>query len=67
MTYSQNKFYLDKQNGKLSGVCSGLADYTGWDVTWIRLGAFFLILLTFPWMLIAYGVTAWIAHPKPAN
>ncbi|HEX9955475.1 MAG TPA: PspC domain-containing protein [Allosphingosinicella sp.] len=30
-------FTLDKANGKLMGVCSGLADSTGFDVTLVRL------------------------------
>ena len=30
---SRTKFYLDKQNRKWLGVCSGIADYTGVDVT----------------------------------
>ena len=29
---SRTKFYLDKRNGKVMGVCSGIADYTGLDV-----------------------------------
>ena len=33
-----NKFHLDKRNGKLMGVCAGIADYTGWDVTLVRIG-----------------------------
>ena len=30
-------FNLDKRHAKLSGVCAGIADYTGWDVTLIRI------------------------------
>ena len=30
-------FTLDKANAKLMGVCSGLADSTGFDVTLVRL------------------------------
>jgi phage shock protein C len=29
-------FRLGKSNAKLMGVCSGIADFTGWDVTLIR-------------------------------
>jgi len=65
---ARTKFYLDKANGKWLGVCAGIADYTGIDVTWIRVGA---ILLTFaggfPWTLVAYCVTAWAARPMPAG
>ena len=63
---SRRTFYLDRRNGKLMGVCAGIADYTGWDVTLVRVG---LVLATivggFPWTLIAYGVAAWVAKPQP--
>jgi phage shock protein C len=31
-------FHLDKYNGKLMGVCAGIADYSGIDVTLVRIG-----------------------------
>lgn len=66
MSASRTKFYLDKQNGKWSGVCAGLADYTGIDVIWVRIGAIVLTLMGgFPWTLIAYFIAAWMAEPKP--
>ncbi|MEY4160160.1 MAG: hypothetical protein RLZZ136_781 [Pseudomonadota bacterium] len=34
---SPNRFRLDKANGKLMGVCSGIADYFGLDVTLVRI------------------------------
>ena len=30
------KFRLDKQHGKLMGVCAGLAKYLGWDPMLVR-------------------------------
>ena len=45
MTARHTKFYLDKRNGKWMGVCSGIADYTGVDVTLIRIGAVLLTVL----------------------
>jgi phage shock protein C len=66
MSARHTKFYLDKQNKKWKGVCAGIADYTGFDATLIRIG---LVVLTFvggfPWTLIAYWVAAWIAPVKP--
>jgi phage shock protein C len=66
MSARHTKFYLDKQNKKWKGVCAGIADYTGFDVTLVRIG---LVVLTFvggfPWTLIAYWVAAWIAPVKP--
>lgn len=66
MTASRTKFYLDKQNAKWMGVCSGIADYTGLDVLWVRIGAVLITLMgAFPWTLIAYFLAAWFAQPKP--
>jgi phage shock protein C len=66
MSASRTKFYLDKQNAKWSGVCAGIADYTGIDVTWVRVGAILLTLVGgFPWTVIAYFLVAWMANPKP--
>ncbi len=33
---SRTRFYRDKRNGKLMGVCAGIADYTGFDVSLVR-------------------------------
>ena len=66
MTSPRTKFYLDKQNAKWSGVCAGIADYTGMDVTLVRIGIVILTILGgFPWTLIAYWVAAWMAPRKP--
>lgn len=62
---AMKKFRLDKPNGKLMGVCSGLANYLGVDATFVRIGVVVVTLLgAFPWTLIAYGVAAWAAKPK---
>ena len=66
MTPRRTKFYLDKQNAKWSGVCAGIADYTGTDVTLVRIGLVILTLIGgFPWTLIAYWIAAWMAPVKP--
>lgn len=66
VTARRTKFYLDKRNAKWSGVCSGIANYTGFDVTLVRVGAVILTLMGgFPWTLIAYWLVAWLAHPQP--
>src|SRR3546814_1004668 len=57
---------LDKQNAKWMGVCAGIADYTGIDVLWVRIGAVLITLMgAFPWTVIAYFLAAWLAQPKP--
>ena len=64
MSGIRTRYYRDKQNGKLAGVCSGLADYTGIETLWIRLGVI-LLTIAFGWPLIAYFVIAWLAPVKP--
>lgn len=67
MSASRTKFYLDKQNGKWLGVCSGLAEYTGIDVIWLRIGMILLTFATFPMNLIAYLLIAWMAPSRPVG
>ena len=68
MTGPRTRFYLDKQNAKWSGVCAGIADYTGMDVTLVRIGVVLLTILGgFPWTLVAYWVVAAMAPKKPLS
>lgn len=61
------RFYLDPENGHWRGVCAGIADYTGIDVTWVRFGAIMMTVMGgFPWTLVAYFVIAHVAKPKPS-
>lgn len=60
------KFYLDRDNRKWSGVCAGIADYTGLDVTVVRIGVVVLTVMGgFPWTLVAYWIAAAMAPNKP--
>ena len=66
----RTRFYLDKTNGKFLGVCAGIADYTGIDVLFIRIGFVLLNFATgfFGGMgLVAYFVVAWLADKKPSE
>ncbi len=68
MTARRTKFYLDKQHAKWGGVCAGIADYTGIDVIWVRIGAVvFTLMGGFPWTLIAYWMAQWMAPAKPVG
>ena len=64
---SRTKFYRDKLRGKWMGVCAGLADYTGIDVLWIRLGAVLSTFAIFPFNLIAYLIVGWMSETKPVG
>jgi phage shock protein C len=59
-------FYLDKANSKWLGVCAGIADYTGIDLTVIRIVTVLSTLfLTGGTLLFAYLIIAWMAPVKP--
>ena len=65
---SRTKFYLDKQDAKWKGVCAGIADYTGVDAIWVRLGVAGMTLIAQQWwIVIAYMVLAWVADDKPGD
>ena len=62
----KKRFYLDRANGRLFGVCAGIARHMGWDPTFVRVGVVLVTLLgAFPWTLIAYGAAALIAKNRP--
>jgi phage shock protein C len=63
----KKSFYLDKANGKVLGVCAGIANHMGWDPTFVRVGLVVLTVMTFPWMLVAYGAAAMIGKKRPAD
>lgn len=42
---------------KLSGVCSGIAEYFGWDTTLVRIGTA-LLAVCCPAVVIAYFISA---------
>ena len=61
----KKRFYLDRANGRIFGVCAGIADHMGWDATFVRVGVVVLTLIAFPWPLLAYGAAAMIGKNRP--
>ncbi|WP_209348316.1 envelope stress response membrane protein PspC [Pontixanthobacter sp. CEM42] len=66
MTSERTTLYRDKQNAKLMGVCSGIADYTGVNVLWVRLAALILAFST-GFAIPIYFVTGLLLNKKPAH
>lgn len=55
-------FTLDKRNSLLLGVCAGIADYFGWDVTLVRIATVVLTLTgVFSFLPLVYILVAWLA------
>lgn len=65
MNTPRTTLYKDKQNAKLMGVCAGLADYTGVDALWWRLGMLFLVFATSGVILPIYLVAGLLLDSKP--
>ena len=67
MNSPRTTLYRDKQNAKLLGVCSGIADYTGVNVLWVRLGFIVLLLTVAPILLPGYFLAGMVLNKKPAH
>jgi phage shock protein C len=68
MTSERTRFYRDRLNGKFLGVCAGIADYTGVDVMWVRLGTVLLSLIGMAGIIIpGYFLTAMLSSKKPTH
>ena len=65
MTSPRTKFYRDKENGKWAGVCAGIADYTGIDVTIVRIAFIVAAMMGSGFPILAYFIIAWMAPKKP--
>ncbi len=67
MNSPRTTLYRDKQNAKLMGVCAGIADYTGVDTLWVRLGFLILLFTIAPILLPAYFVAGLLLNKKPPH
>jgi phage shock protein C len=64
---SRTRFYRDKQNGKLCGVCAGIADYTGFDVSLVRVCFLAAMFISGGSVLPFYFIAAMVTPTKPRS
>jgi phage shock protein C len=62
---SHTRFYRDKRNGKLFGVCAGIADYTGFDVSLVRVCFLAALFISGGSVLPFYIIAAMVTPTKP--
>ncbi|MFL6737171.1 MAG: envelope stress response membrane protein PspC [Sphingomonas sp.] len=62
---SRTRFYRDKENGKVMGVCAGIADYTGFDVALVRICFLAAMFMSGGSVLPFYFIAGWVAPTKP--
>jgi phage shock protein C len=59
-------FRLDKTNGKIMGVCAGIAAYFGIEAMWLRLGFVVAALFSFGSPILIYLIIGLVADRKAA-
>jgi phage shock protein C len=58
------RFVVNREQGKVMGVAAGLADLTGIDPIVFRLGLIIGTLVTGPVMILLYILTGWLATDR---
>jgi phage shock protein C len=64
---SRTRFYRDKRNGKIMGICAGIADYTGFDVSLVRITMIAAVFLSSGSILPIYFLAGMVAPNKPSE
>ena len=64
---SRTRFYRDKRNGKLFGICAGIADYTGFDVAIVRVAFLAAMFMSGGGILPFYFIAAMVTPTKPMS
>jgi phage shock protein C len=60
-------FYLNRRDGKFLGVCAGIADYTGFEALWVRVGMVVGTMIGGGILIPIYFVVGFLASDKPAE
>ncbi|QNN66509.1 envelope stress response membrane protein PspC [Sphingomonas lutea] len=63
---SRTRFYRDKRNGKIMGVCAGIADYTGFDVNLVRVCFIATVFMSGGSVLPFYFIAGFVTPTKPS-
>jgi phage shock protein C len=56
--------YRSRRHKIIAGVCGGLADWLGWDPTWVRVLYVLISVLSVAFPGILAYVILWIVMPK---
>lgn len=59
----RGELYRDPSQGKIAGVCAGLADYFGWETWLVRILVVSGVLLGMGWFIVIY-IAAWFILDK---
>ena len=62
---SRTRFYRDKRNGKVMGICAGIADYTGFDANLVRVCFLAAVFMSGGSVLPFYFIAGFVTPTKP--
>ena len=63
----RGELFRDAKNGKIAGVCAGVADYFGWETWLVRIFAVSGVLLGAGWIILIYVAGWFILDKKPVG
>lgn len=64
MSSKRRELLRDDRNGKIAGVCAGIADYFGWELWLVRVVVLASVLLGFGGILPVLYLVGWIVLEK---
>ncbi|TXH97260.1 MAG: envelope stress response membrane protein PspC [Rheinheimera sp.] len=64
MSSKRRELLRDDRNGKIAGVCAGIADYFGWELWLVRVVVLASVLLGFGGFLPVLYLVGWIVLEK---
>jgi len=63
MIRDRGELYRNSSNGKIAGVCAGIADYFGWETWLVRILVVSGVLFGMPFLILGY-IAAWFILDK---
>lgn len=63
MNRKRGELYRNAEQGKIAGVCAGIADYFGWETWLVRILIVSMVLFGMPFLILGY-VAAWFILDK---
>lgn len=56
--------YRSRRNSIIAGVCGGIAEWLGWNPTWVRLLYILISILSIAFPGIIVYIILWVVMPK---
>ena len=66
MNRKRGELYRNTEQGKIAGVCAGIAEYFGWEVWLVRILVVSGVLFGMPFLILGY-VAAWFILDKSSD